>query len=350
MKKESGARKNIVSLALKVLEQVENRQPPSLEIPLRTVDNIIFDEKKGHYVLGPKKAVRTSRNVKHLKPLTQLIWVASLARKLIDEDKTSTLRDVFYMAEGVDLGFEDQSESDRIITELESVVGSPREDFNIYPEERSAIFADLTIEYTVKGYEGKRINLTSHPDGLMIGPALATAKFVKTPADKVLCIEKGAMFTRFVEEKAWKKYNAILIHTAGQAPRATRRLIRRLNVELDLPVYVFTDADPWGLHIAQVIISGSANAAHVPELATPKARWMGVYASDIEEYKLPSTRLLDVDIKRLNELKKDKRYAKDPWKREIDRFFEIKRKAEQEAFSKYGLSYMVDVYLKKRLA
>ncbi|MGQ9690343.1 MAG: DNA topoisomerase IV subunit A [Thermoproteota archaeon] len=350
MKKESKAGKGLVNMALQVLKQVERKEPPSIELPLRTVDNIMFDVKKGHYVLGPKKAIRTSRNVKHLKPLAQLMWVASLAKKLIGEDKTSTLRDVFYMAEGVELGFEDQSESDRTITELESVIGSPREDFNIYPEERSAIFADLTIAYTVKGYEGKRINLTSHPDGLMIGPALATAKFVKTPADKVLCIEKGAMFTRFIEEKAWKKYNAILIHTAGQAPRATRRLIRRLNNELDLPVYIFTDADPWGLHIAQVIISGSANAAHVPELATPGAKWMGVYASDIEEYELPSTKLLDVDVKRLNELKKDKRYSKDPWKREIETFFEIKKKAEQEAFSKYGLSYMVDVYLKKRLA
>ncbi|MGQ9479374.1 MAG: DNA topoisomerase IV subunit A [Thermoproteota archaeon] len=350
MKTVSKAKTSIVNLAFKILEQVSKKEPPSLEIPLRTVDNIIFDSKKGHYVLGPKKAIRTSRNVKHLKPLTQLIWAASLARNLVDDDKTSTLRDVFYMAEGVDLGFEDQNESDRIITELESIIGFPREDFHIYPEERSAIFADLTIEYTVKGYEGKRINLTSHPDGLMIGPALATAKFVKTQTNKVICIEKGAMFTRFIEEKAWKKYNAILIHTAGQAPRATRKLIRRLNIELDLPVYIFTDADPWGLHIAQVIISGSANAAHVPELATPRARWMGVYASDIEEYKLPSSRLLDIDIKRLNELKKDIRYQKDPWKREIEKFFQIKKKAEQEAFSKYGLSYMVDVYLKRRLA
>ncbi|MEM3712349.1 MAG: DNA topoisomerase IV subunit A, partial [Thermoproteota archaeon] len=118
MKKESKAWRNIVGFAVQILKQVERREPPSVEIPLRTVDNIVFDEKKGHYVLGPKKALRTSRNVKHLKPLTQLVWVTSVARKLIDEDKTSTLRDVFYMAEGVDLGFEDQSESDRIITEL----------------------------------------------------------------------------------------------------------------------------------------------------------------------------------------------------------------------------------------
>jgi len=34
---------------------------------------------------------------------------------------------------------------------------------------------------------------------------------------------------------------------------------------------------------------------------------------------------------------------------EIQKFFEIKRKAEQEAFSRYGLSFIVDKYLKTRL-
>ncbi|HYA21725.1 MAG TPA: DNA topoisomerase IV subunit A, partial [Thermoproteota archaeon] len=179
--------------------------------------------------------------------------------------------------------------------------------------------------------------------------ALATAEFVETSADKVIAIEKGAMFSRFVEDQAWKRFHAVLIHTAGQAPRSTRKLIRRLNVELKLPVYLFADADPWGLHICQVIISGSANAAHISELVTPKAKWAGVYASDITKYDLPSTKLTDMDMRRLNEIKKDVRYQKGRWKEEIQRFFEIRKKAEQEAFSKYGLSFIVDKYLKKRL-
>ena len=110
----------------------------------------------------------------------------------------------------------------------------------------------------------------------MIGPALTTAAFAQTNAEMVLVIEKGALFTRFVEEKVYKKYNAILIDTVGQPPRSTRYMIRRLHEELGLPVYVFTDADPWGMHIAMVIISGSANAAHLRELTTPDAKWAGV--------------------------------------------------------------------------
>jgi DNA topoisomerase-6 subunit A len=337
------------ALAEDIIEQIRKADFPSIVMPSRTTDNIYFDKKLRQYVLGEKVVRRTARNVTHLKPLTQLIWAGYIASTLLRENKTSTLRDVFYMAEGEGLSFEDQPESDRIITELESVIKHPREDFNIFPEERSAMFGNLEVEYTVPGYEGRRLNFTMNPDGIVIGPAVATSEFVDTDADKVIVIEKGAMFTRFVEEKAWKRYNALLIYTAGQAPRATRALIRRLNVELKLPVYLFADADPWGLHICQVIISGSANAAHIPELVTPTAKWAGVYASDIVKYDLPSTKLNEQDIKRLQEIEKDPRYQSEPWKTEIKKFFEIKKKAEQEAFSRYGLSFIVDKYLKTRL-
>jgi DNA topoisomerase-6 subunit A len=245
--------------------------------------------------------------------------------------------------------FKDQQESNNIITDLETILGFSREDFNIFPEERSAVFGDLTIEYTVPGYDGKTLDLTSHPDGVLIGPALTSSEFVRTSADKVIAIEKGGLFTRFIEENVHKKYNSLLVLTAGQAPRATRHFIRRLSEELNLPVFVFTDGDPWGMHIAMVIISGSANAAHLRELNTPDAKWSGVWATDIVNYKLPTDPLDEVDMKRLYELQKDPRYKDPLWRREIKTFMKIKRKAEQEAFSRYGLTYIVDEYLPRKL-
>jgi DNA topoisomerase-6 subunit A len=277
------------------------------------------------------------------------VWAAFFAQELTKQRKTSTLRDVYYSAQAFDIAFKDQAESDNVITDLETVADYSREDFHVFPEERSAIFGDLTIEYTVPGYEGKHLNLTSHPDGVMIGPALTSSEFVKTSADKVIAIEKGGLFTRFIEEQVHKKYNSLLVLTAGQAPRATRHFIRRMNKELDLPVYIFTDGDPWGMHIAMVIISGSANAAHLRELTTPDAKWSGVWASDIVDYKLPSNPLTDIDLKRLYELQKDPRYKDALWQRETKTFFKIKKKAEQEAFSRYGLTYIVDEYLPAKL-
>jgi len=52
-----------------------------------------------------------------------------------------------------------------------------------------------------------------------------------------------------------------------------------------------------------------------------------------------------VNLKRLYELQKDPRYKDPLWCREIKTFMKIKRKAEQEAFSRYGLPCIVDEYL-----
>jgi DNA topoisomerase-6 subunit A len=339
----------LTGLGDRLYNQISHRQFPWIEMPNRSIYNIQYDQKLRQYILGAKAVKRSSRNIKHIRPLTQLVWTASFVDELREQDRTSTLRDVFYSAQAYEMNFTDQTESDNIITDLETVIGHSREDFNVFPEERSAIFGNLTIEYTVPGYEGKRLNLASHPDGMMIGPALTNAEFIECKADKIIAIEKGGLFTRFVEEKVHDKHKAILVHTAGQAPRATRSLIRRLSQELDLPVYIFCDADPWGMHIAMVIISGSANAAHLRDLNTPDAKWAGVWASDIVQYDLPSDKLTDLDIKRLYELQKDPRYDGKLWKREIETFLKVKKKAEQEAFSRYGLAYIVDEYLPAKL-
>lgn len=340
---------SLEELGVEVYEQLEEGSFPSIQMPSRSTGNIRYDPEVRQYVLGDSRVRRKAGNIRHIAPFTKLIWTAYFSHQLTAQRKTSTLRDVYYSAQAYQMKFKDQQESNNIITDLETVLGCSREDFSIFPEERSAVFGDLTIEYTVPGYEGKTLNLTSHPDGVMIGPALTSAEFVETTADRVIAIEKGGLFTRFVEEEVHDKFNALLVLTAGQSPRATRHFIRRLNKELDIPVYIFTDGDPWGMHIAMVIISGSANAAHLRELATPDAKWSGVWATDIVNYELPTDPLEEVDIKRLHELQEDPRYKDAMWQREIEKFLEIKKKAEQEAFSRYGLTYIVDEYLPAKL-
>ena len=126
--------------------------------------------------LGEKNVSRSARNIRHIKPFTQLAWAAMFSNELTTQRKTSTLRDVYYSAQAYEMTFTDQQESNNIITDLETLTGFAREDFHIFPEERSAIFGDLDIGYTVPGYEGKTLNLTSHPDGVLIGPALTSVR------------------------------------------------------------------------------------------------------------------------------------------------------------------------------
>ncbi len=337
------------SQGLTVYNDLNNGKFPQFAVPSRSVSNIVYDKKLRQYILGKAAAVRSSRNMSQLRSFTQLAWLAFFVNRLVNEGKTSTLRDIYYSSQAFEIDFEDQPESDNIIVDLEAILARAREDFHVFPEERSSVFGNLTIEYTVPGYEGKRMNLSDHPDGYLIGPSLSSAELVDTDAELVIAIEKGGLFTRFVEEKVHKKFKAIIVDTAGQAPRSTRYLLKRLSTELGLPVVILADGDVYGEHIAMVIKSGSANAAHLRELTVPDAKWLGVWATDIEKYKLPTIPMTESDVKRIYELQKDPRYQEGNWKKQLEVFLKLKRKAELEAFSKYGLTNITDIYLPEKL-
>ena len=84
-------------------------------------------------------------------------------------------------------------------------------------------------------------------------------------------------------------------------------------------------------------------------LAVPDAKYIGVTASDIVNYKLPTDKLRDLDVARLKQLAKDPRYNTEFWQFEIRKMLEIGKKAEQQAFAKYGLAYVVNEYLPAKL-
>ena len=349
VKKESFDK--LVNLGNRVYKQLQDEKYPEFEMPLRTSSNIYYDEKTRQDSLGKKRVKRSARNVRHLKPFLQTMFVSMFAaRDLLEPGRTSTLRDLYYSSESAMAKmFNDQSESDNIITDVESIIGMAREDFNIFPDARSTIFGDITVSFKDKKTGNKReINLTFNPDGQTIGPTLVKSDFVKTSAKKVICIESGGMFQRLVEEDADEQFDAILVHLAGQAPRGTRRLIRRLNQELKLPVYAFVDGDPWGVHIYNVIAAGSASAAHLSGLTTPDAMWMGLTASDITKYELPTDNFTKGDTTRTAQLIRDPRYQKPYLQDELKKFLKLKKKAEQQSLTSKSLTFVVDEYLPEK--
>jgi DNA topoisomerase-6 subunit A len=56
-----------------------------------------------------------------------------------------------------------------------------------------------------------------------------------------------------------------------------------------------------------------------------------------------------VDVKRLLDMQKDPRCMGEPWTSQIDHFLKNRVKCELEAFSRYGLDYVVKKYLPDKL-
>jgi len=337
----------LTSLGDKIIDDVNKMNVPAIRVPSRGTSNIVYDEDKRYYVLGDRFGQRSLGNVKQIKKIGQMVYMANFCKGLVQTGKTATLREMYYVSEGWDIEFGDQQESNIVGEDLEVTLGISREDLGLMPEEDGAsVYGDITIRD-----DDVEINaLKMGKSGYTISPTIDEVDLVDHNVERVIAVETMGMFHRMVQENAYKKFNTLIVGLKGQAARATRRFLKRVNTELGLPVYICNDGDPWGFHIAMVIISGSAKLAHVNhELATPNAKFLGVTASDIVNYDLPTDPLKDIDVLRLKELYKDPRYRDEFWKVEIKKMLKIGKKAEQQSFSKYGLEYVVDTYLPEKL-
>src|SRR5947209_18474013 len=107
-------------------EELANKEFPTIKIPSRPIPNILYDKKTRQYILGNRNVKRSARNVRHIRPFTQLLWTAMFTDELTGQNKTSTLRDVFYSAQAYEMDFQDQQESDNLITDLETVRSEER--------------------------------------------------------------------------------------------------------------------------------------------------------------------------------------------------------------------------------
>ena len=342
--------KQLKNIGKIVVKHIKDGRVPEIKIPVRTTSNIVFDEDSEIYVLGDKESKRSAGNISHVKKLSQMLKVADFCKELVKEgNRHVTKRELYYISEswGEKLQFKEQPKSDDVVEDIEAILRKPREDIKVIPNPKGAIYGDLTIKFKNPKGDMMEVKCTETADGQQIGPRTAEANFEKCNADKVIAIETGGMYNRLLEENAHEKFNALLVNLGGQASRSTRRMIKRLNDELKLPVYIFTDGDGWGLHIAMVIISGSAKSAHVnKDLSTPDAQWLGVTASDITKYDLQADKLRDLDVKRVKEMKEDPRYENDKrMQKELNTWIKINKKSEQQALLKYGFEFIIETYL-----
>jgi len=354
-----GAEKAVEELhdiATEIYGQLTDGQIPKMTLPLRTKANIRFDTRASVWKYGPLKGVRSAKKLKGALMLLRTMYVLDFIKDMIGQAKSSTLREMYYISEGWDLAkFHSQDESNLLAEDLEIITECLREDFKLRPEESGAsVIGNVTIEEVTRNGERRRINCKDD-----VGDAGYTipynvekekVKLVSADAKFVLAIETGGMFDRLVENGFDENGKCVLVHLKGQPSRSTRRLLKRLNEELKLNVVSFTDGDPWSFRIHASVAFGAIKTAHISEyLATPTAEFVGITASDIVNYELPTDSLTPRDIGALNAELSDPRFKDEFWKTEIELMLKLGKKAEQQALAKYGLDFVTDRYLPEKL-
>lgn len=347
------SKKKLMGVGKDVFEHVKKGENPFLDVPIRTSSNVIYDEKTKTLQLGNKTSRRYFFNVGQAKKFMQTLLIASRCKELLDENIHTSLRDMFYavkrtLPDSNENTFDEQSESDPIIEDIEVMLGILREQLHLNADVRGRVVGNAAIIDAGDKIEWDRMG----SGGWAIPSNVEDIDFKRVEADFCLVVEKNAAWERLNEDKFWKKHKCILIGAQGQAARGARRLISRLATEHKLPVYVFCDCDAYGWYIYSVIKAGSMNLAHTSQrLATPGARFIGLTMSDIAKFDLKkfTIKATEQDLKRTKELLNYKWFKNPVWQKEINIMLEKGYKAELEALTARGFKFISDTYLPEKI-
>jgi DNA topoisomerase VI subunit A len=347
--------KKIEKTAEEVRRTILKRQKPRLKFPLRSLSNVKYDPKAGHFEMRGLKKERTL-TVSTVKTFAQTLRMMALSKELIGQDDIATKREAYYVSKNWgEARFLEQPESDAVMDDVEALFEVNREQIGFVPEEKGGEISGKLIIVDKDSETGKplRIDCTKFGSGAYSIPISVEHLKFETSADFILVIETAGMFQRLVKHKYWKTSNCILVSMGGVPTRACRRFIRRLADFKKIPVYVFVDGDPYGIsNIYRTLKVGSGNAAHLNEyFCVPQSRYLGITPQDIVDYKLPTHPLKDVDIKRARDaIKNDPffRHHKE-WVAAVEHLLKMGVRAEQQALAKWGLNYVIDEYLPRKL-
>jgi DNA topoisomerase-6 subunit A len=341
-----------------VHHEIRAEKKPDLAFPVRSLRNVSYSQKTGYFEMGRQRKVRTL-TVNTVKSFAQTLRMMGLSKELVESNDFATKRDAYYQSKNwEEARFEEQDESDTVMDDIEalfSVQGVSREQLRFIPDEHGGAVAGrlVVLDPDRETGEIERIDCTRFGSGAYSIPSSVEQLSFETDASFVLAIETGGVFQRLQSHKFWQTANCILVSMAGVPTRATRRFIRKLSDECRLPVYAFVDCDPYGIsNIYRTLKVGSGNAAHLSQFfCVPQARYLGVTPQDIVDYQLPTHPLLEVDIKRARDALKNDPFFKahKPWQKAMDQLLKMGVRAEQQALAKWGLNYVIEEYLPRKL-
>ncbi|MBI4044583.1 MAG: hypothetical protein HY392_02645, partial [Candidatus Diapherotrites archaeon] len=195
-----------------LLKQIEKKQDPRIEMPVRTLSNIYFDQKTKTIKLGDKTSFRNFLNIAHTRKFMQTVLVASEIKKVIQQEATVSIRDLYYALKHTIEGtnensFDDQSES---VTPDEPLLVRMNGEFKIATGEEAVQFAkkngkcildekEKTI-YTIPNFSvcafDENLEIKEHPIKCLIVHPPNVVKKIKTSSGRSVKVTKShSLFT-----------------------------------------------------------------------------------------------------------------------------------------------------------
>jgi DNA topoisomerase-6 subunit A len=353
------ASRKIVEVASDIhVDITKKKKKPSMRFPIRSLANVKYDTKRGHFEILNKTATRTLsyNTVKTFAQSMRLL--ATTKNDLLDKDDIAGKREIYYNSKSWgECRFDEQPESDTLLDDMEAMLGINREQLGYIPEERGGEVCGPLVVIDQDPATGKdiKIDCTKLGTGAWSIPSRVEHLRFQTKAKLVLAVETASLFQRLVHHRYYEKANCIVISMSGVPTRACRRFIRRLADDQKIPVLAFTDGDPYGYcNIYRTLKVGSGQAAHINRFfCVPQVHYLGVTPQDIIDYRLQDAThpLEDADIKRAKDALKNDPFIKHhkEWQQALEQMLKMGVRIEQQAFAKHGLNFVLENYLPEKL-
>ncbi len=356
---KQAASRRIVEVAKEIHADITKKhKKPSMKFPIRSLANVKYDTKRGHFEILNKTATRTLsyNTVKTFAQSMRLL--ATTKNDLLDKDDIAGKRELYYNSKSWgECRFDEQPESDTLLDDIEAMLGINREQLGYIPEERGGDVAGPLTVLDIDPSNGKdiKIECAKLGSGAWSIPSRVEHLRFASKAKFILAVETASLFQRLVHHRYFEKANCILISMSGVPTRACRRFIRRLADDQKIPVLAFTDGDPYGYcNIYRTLKVGSGQAAHINRyFCVPQVHYLGVTPQDIIDYGLEDAThpLEEADIKRAKDALKNDPFIQHhkEWQQALEQMLKMGVRIEQQAFAKHGLNYVLEKYLPEKI-
>ncbi|WJX64926.1 hypothetical protein P8452_49647 [Trifolium repens] len=294
------------------------------------------------------KEVLTLCKETHVHRLDVILRVLLIVQKLLQENKHSSKRDIYYMHPSV---FLDQSVVDHAINDICVLMQCSRHNLNVVSAGNGLVMG------WIRFVEGKKIfDCISSPNTSHSIPVyVEDIKDIISVAHYILVVEKESVFQRLANDQFCNANRCIVISGRGYPDIPTRRFLRLLVENLHIPAYCLVDCDPYGFDILTTYRFGSMQMAYdTKHLRIPEIHWLGAFPSDSERYFVPKQCLLPLtaEDKRKIEAMLLRCYLQrevPQWRLELKMMLQKGVKFEIEALSVHTLSFLTESYIPSKI-
>ncbi|CAH1965765.1 unnamed protein product [Acanthoscelides obtectus] len=289
----------IQDIFLQIFSDLTSGRRAALKFKRRCYENCIM--KDGILQLKPEgealESMLSSTVTRSHMNFKLVIFIMKKIQVLLETNSKLTKRELYYQLKDMISG---QGVVDRAINLVSCLLDVGMWALNIIAQ-KGLIFGNLKIMLS----SGETINC--NVPGTLIPQDINDIVEIHSDAYFILVVEKEAIFQKLLEEDIPNKLTRpfIMITGKGFPDLNTQLFLRKLWIIMSIPVFILVDADPHGINIMLNYRFGSVANAHVSHhLAVPKARWLGLFPSEITTFNVKNQAMSSNEQKMVEKLLK----------------------------------------------